>query len=97
MAGDDWKKFTTLHLLCDFMDTQLGKKNPFMGAEIGHWAERNHEGTRDWILLEYGEERAKEPGRDRSRPLLSSRPPLDTDLSFAALTSISLKPGGELP
>jgi len=53
MPGDDWQKFANLRLLYSYMFTHPGKKLLFMGAEIGQWAEWNHEKSLDWHLLEH--------------------------------------------
>ena len=53
MAGDYWQKFANLRLLFGYMFTQPGKKLLFMGGEIGQWNEWNHDGSVDWILLNF--------------------------------------------
>ncbi len=53
MPGDDWQKFANLRLLLGYMYCQPGKKLLFMGAELGQWAEWNHDGSPDWHLLKY--------------------------------------------
>jgi 1,4-alpha-glucan branching enzyme len=53
MAGDYWQKFANLRLLFGYMFTQPGKKLLFMGGEIGQWSEWNHDGSVDWILLNF--------------------------------------------
>jgi len=53
MPGDDWQKFANLRLLYGYQYTQPGKKLLFMGAEIGQWAEWNHDTSLDWHLLQY--------------------------------------------
>ncbi|MBZ0257219.1 1,4-alpha-glucan branching protein GlgB, partial [bacterium] len=53
MPGDLWQKFANLRLLYGYMYGQPGKKLLFMGAEIGQWAEWNHEQSLEWHLLAY--------------------------------------------
>jgi 1,4-alpha-glucan branching enzyme len=53
MPGDPWQKFANLRLLYAYMYCQPGKKLLFMGAEIGQWAEWNHDTSLEWHLLEY--------------------------------------------
>lgn len=53
MPGDLWQKFANLRLLYGYMYGQPGKKLLFMGAEIGQWAEWNHENSLEWNLLAY--------------------------------------------
>jgi 1,4-alpha-glucan branching enzyme len=53
MAGDYWQKFANLRLLFGYMFTQPGKKLLFMGGEIGQWSEWNHDGSVDWVLLNF--------------------------------------------
>jgi 1,4-alpha-glucan branching enzyme len=51
MPGDDWQKLANLRLLLGFLFAHPGKKLLFMGAELGQWAEWNHDGQLDWDLL----------------------------------------------
>ena len=51
MPGDQWQKLANLRLLLAYMFTMPGKKLLFMGAELGQWAEWNHDGQLDWELL----------------------------------------------
>lgn len=53
MSGDDWQKFANLRALYGYMYGMSGKKLLFMGAELGQWAEWNHDGSLDWHLLQY--------------------------------------------
>ena len=53
MPGDDWQKLANLRLLLAYMFTMPGKKLLFMGAELGQWAEWNHDGQLDWELLRF--------------------------------------------
>jgi 1,4-alpha-glucan branching enzyme len=53
MPGDDWQKLANLRLLLSYMFTMPGKKLLFMGAELGQWAEWNHDGQLDWDLLRF--------------------------------------------
>jgi len=57
MPGDDWQKFANLRLLFGLMYTQPGKKLLFMGAELGQWAEWNHESEVEWNLLQHAPHR----------------------------------------
>ncbi|MFN2589620.1 MAG: 1,4-alpha-glucan branching protein GlgB [Actinomycetota bacterium] len=52
MPGDDWQRFANLRLLFGYMYAQTGKKLLFMGAELGQWAEWNHDRGLDWDLLD---------------------------------------------
>lgn len=53
MPGDDWQKLANLRLLLSYMYAMPGKKLLFMGAELGQWAEWNHDGQLDWELLRF--------------------------------------------
>lgn len=53
MPGSDWEKFANLRLLLGYLYAQAGKKLLFMGAEIGQWAEWNHDQSLEWHLLEH--------------------------------------------
>ena len=53
MPGDDWKKFANLRLLLAYQCAVPGKKLLFMGAELGQWAEWNHDSALEWYLLDY--------------------------------------------
>jgi len=53
MPGDEWQKMANLRLLLAYMYAMPGKKLLFMGAELGQWAEWNHDGQLDWELLRF--------------------------------------------
>jgi 1,4-alpha-glucan branching enzyme len=53
MPGDEWQRFANLRLLLAYLYAQTGKKLLFMGAEIGQYAEWNHDASLDFHLLEY--------------------------------------------
>jgi 1,4-alpha-glucan branching enzyme len=53
MTGDLWQKFANLRLLYAYMYGHPGKKLLFMGAELGQWAEWNHDSALEWYLLDY--------------------------------------------
>ncbi|MEW5773372.1 MAG: 1,4-alpha-glucan branching protein GlgB [Thermodesulfobacteriota bacterium] len=53
MPGDQWQKMANLRLLLSYMFAMPGKKLLFMGAELGQWAEWNHDGQLDWDLLRF--------------------------------------------
>jgi 1,4-alpha-glucan branching enzyme len=53
MPGDDWQKFANLRLLLGYMYGEPGKKTLFMGAELGQWAEWDHDKELEWDLLKY--------------------------------------------
>jgi 1,4-alpha-glucan branching enzyme len=53
MPGDDWRKFANLRLLLAYQCAVPGKKLLFMGAELGQWAEWNHDSALEWYLLDY--------------------------------------------
>jgi 1,4-alpha-glucan branching enzyme len=57
MPGDDWQKFANLRALLGYMYTQPGKKLLFMGADLGQWAEWNHDRSVEWHLLEFAPHR----------------------------------------
>jgi 1,4-alpha-glucan branching enzyme len=52
MPGDIWQKLANLRLLFSYMYALPGKKLLFMGAELGQWAEWNHESSMDWHLAD---------------------------------------------
>jgi 1,4-alpha-glucan branching enzyme len=52
MPGDRWQQLANLRLLLGYQYGQPGKKLLFMGAELGQWAEWDHEGSLDWALLD---------------------------------------------
>jgi len=51
MPGDDWQRFANLRLLLGYMYGHPGKKLLFMGADLGQWAEWNHDASLEWHLL----------------------------------------------
>jgi 1,4-alpha-glucan branching enzyme len=51
MPGDDWQRFANLRLLYGYMWGHPGKKLLFMGGEIAHWGEWNHDTSLDWHLV----------------------------------------------
>ncbi|KXB07172.1 glycogen branching protein [candidate division MSBL1 archaeon SCGC-AAA382A20] len=53
MPGDDWQKFANLKLLLGYTFAHPGKKLIFMGGEFGQWEEWNHDGTLNWVSLQY--------------------------------------------
>jgi 1,4-alpha-glucan branching enzyme len=53
MHGDYWQKFAHQRALYGYMYGQPGKKLLFMGGELGHWREWDHERELDWNLLDY--------------------------------------------
>ncbi len=53
MPGSGLQKMANLRLLFGYQYTHPGKKLLFMGAEIGQWAEWNHEQSVEWHLLKY--------------------------------------------
>lgn len=53
MPGDLEEKFANLRLLYAYMFAHPGKKLMFQGADIGQFAEWNHDQSIDWHLLEY--------------------------------------------
>jgi 1,4-alpha-glucan branching enzyme len=53
MHGDYWQKFANARAILGYMMTSPGKKTFFMGGEIGHFREWDHEGEMEWFLLEY--------------------------------------------
>lgn len=53
MPGDQWQKFANMRLLLAYMFAHPGKKLLFMGAEIGQWAEWNHDQSLEWHLLQF--------------------------------------------
>jgi 1,4-alpha-glucan branching enzyme len=52
MPGDYWQKCANLRLLYGYMFGHPGKKLLFMGAELGQWAEWNHEYSLEWHLVD---------------------------------------------
>jgi 1,4-alpha-glucan branching enzyme len=60
MPGDYWQKLANLRLLLAWQYSQPGKKLIFMGAELGVWAEWNHDSSLDWNLLNSPEHRGIE-------------------------------------
>jgi len=52
MPGDRWQRFANLRAYLGFMWGHPGKKLLFMGGEIAHEREWNHDGQIDWPLLE---------------------------------------------
>ena len=57
MAGDDWQKRANLRLLYAQQWALPGKKLLFMGGELGHVREWDHEASLDWFLLDRPEHR----------------------------------------
>ncbi len=53
MPGDPWQKFANLRMFFAWMFAHPGKKLLFMGCDIGHWKEWNHNQSLDWHLLQY--------------------------------------------
>ncbi|MBN2107773.1 MAG: 1,4-alpha-glucan branching protein GlgB [Deltaproteobacteria bacterium] len=53
MPGDRWQQFANLRLLLGYMFAHPGKKHLFMGADIGQWAEWDHNSSVEWHLLQY--------------------------------------------
>ncbi len=53
MPGDIWQKFANLRLLFGYMYVHPGKKNIFMGMDIGQWNEWNHQSSLDWHILDF--------------------------------------------
>ena len=53
MSGDYWQKFANARAMLGYMMTQPGKKMFFMGGELGHFREWEHDGEMEWFLLEY--------------------------------------------
>ena len=53
MPGDPWQKFANLRMFFAWMFAHPGKKLLFMGCDIGHWNEWNHNQSVDWHLLQY--------------------------------------------
>jgi 1,4-alpha-glucan branching enzyme len=53
MPGDPWQKFANLRMFYAWMFAHPGKKLLFMGCDIGHWKEWNHNQSLDWHLLQY--------------------------------------------
>jgi len=53
MSGDYWQKFANARAILGYMMTQPGKKLFFMGGELGHFREWDHDGEMEWFLLEY--------------------------------------------
>ena len=51
MPGDRWQQLANLRLLLGFQWATPGKKLLFMGAELGHPGDWNHERELDWRLL----------------------------------------------
>jgi 1,4-alpha-glucan branching enzyme len=52
MPGDRWQKLANLRALYAYMWAHPGKQLLFMGCEIAQEAERSHERSLDWHLLE---------------------------------------------
>jgi 1,4-alpha-glucan branching enzyme len=52
MPGDSWQQAANLRALYAFMFGHPGKKLLFMGAEIGQWAEWNHDRGLEWLFAE---------------------------------------------
>lgn len=52
MPGNEWQKFSNLHLLYTFMYGHPGKKLLFMGGEFGQLSEWNHDKSLEWFLLD---------------------------------------------
>ncbi|MHC4990527.1 MAG: 1,4-alpha-glucan branching protein GlgB [Planctomycetota bacterium] len=65
MPGDAWQQLANLRLLLVSMWTQPGKKLLFMGAELGQWAEWNHDDGLQWHLRD-------DPGHEAVGQLLAA-------------------------
>ena len=53
MPGDEWQRFANLRAYYSFMFAHPGKKLMFMGCEFAQSAERDHDHSLDWHLLQY--------------------------------------------
>ncbi len=53
MPGDLWQRFANLRAYFGFMWGHPGKKLIFMGDEIAQWREWDHDGSIDWVLLDF--------------------------------------------
>lgn len=50
LPGDDWRKFSSLRVLLGLLYALPGKKDLFMGTELGSWFAWNPAGSLDWHL-----------------------------------------------
>jgi 1,4-alpha-glucan branching enzyme len=55
MPGDRWQQFANLRALLAWMWAHPGRQLLFMGGELGHNDEWNHDRSLDWHLLDYPE------------------------------------------
>jgi 1,4-alpha-glucan branching enzyme len=53
MPGDMWQMFANVRAFLAYMYAHPGKKLLFMGSEIGHWEEWDHERGLPWELLHF--------------------------------------------
>jgi 1,4-alpha-glucan branching enzyme len=53
MPGDDWRKFANLRLLLGFLYTVPGKKDVFMGTELGSFHPWDPAVSLDWHLKDH--------------------------------------------
>src|SRR4029077_17850393 len=53
MPGDEWQRFANVRAFLAYMFGHPGKKLLFMGSDIGHYEEWNHNASVRWELLQY--------------------------------------------